>query len=158
MVGAPRVELAPMSPERYVTWRAYSVAGYAEENVKSGRWTGDEAPSRSEADFSALLPDGLDTAGHELWSVVDTAGDEVGILWVATDRRPGHAFIYDIEMNPDRRGEGFGTATLLALEDWCRANGIDSIGLHVFGHNQAAWRLYKRMGYVETNVQMEKQL
>lgn len=146
-----------MSPERYVTWRAYSVAGYAEENVKSGRWTEDEALSKSEADFNALLPNGLDTTGHELWSVVDTAGDEAGVLWVATDRRPGYAFIYDIEMNPDRRGGGFGTATLLALDDWCRANGISSIGLHVFGHNQGA-RLYRRLGYVETSVQMEKHL
>ena len=147
-----------MPPERYVTWHAYSVAGYAEENVKSGRWTEDEALANSQRDFKELLPDGLDTAGHELWSVVDTDGDEAGILWVATDRRPGHAFIYDIEMNPDRRGEGLGTATMLALEDWCRENGIGSIGLHVFGHNGGAWRLYKRMGYVETSVQMEKHL
>jgi GNAT superfamily N-acetyltransferase len=152
------VSLVPMPPERYVTWHAYTVAGYAEENVKSGRWTEDEALSKSEADFQALLPDGPATAGHELWSVVDTDGDEVGVLWVATDRRPGYAFIYDIEMNPDRRGEGFGTAALLALEDWCRDNGITTIGLHVFGHNQGAWRLYQRMGYVETSVQMEKHL
>ena len=152
------VSLVPMSPERYVTWHAYSVAQYAEENVRSGRWTEDEALSKSQADFDSLLPDGLDSAGHVLWSVVDTAGDEVGILWVATDRRPGHAFIYDIEMNPDRRGQGFGTAALLALEDWCRGEGITTIGLHVFGHNSGAWELYKRMGYVETSVQMEKRL
>ena len=152
------VTLAPMSPERYVTWHAYSVAMYAEENAKIGRWTEDEALEKSQADFKALLPDGLDTAGHELWSVVDTAGEEVGILWVATEHRPGHAFIYDIEMNPDRRGEGFGTAALLALEDWCRAQGITTIGLHVFGHNRGAWQLYQRMGYVETSVQMEKHL
>lgn len=153
-----QVALVPMSPERYVTWRAYSVAAYAEENVRSGRWTEDDALSRSEAEFQTLLPDGPDTAGHELWSVVDSAGDEVGILWVATDRKPHGAFIFDIEINPGRRGEGFGTAALLALEDWCRANDISTIGLHVFGHNQGAWRLYKRMGYVETNVNMEKQL
>jgi len=65
---------------------------------------------------------------------------------------------FGMAMDEQRRGVGFGTAPLLALEDWCRANGISSIGLHVFGHNQGAWRLYKRMGYVETNVQMEKQL
>jgi ribosomal protein S18 acetylase RimI-like enzyme len=152
------VTLEPMSPERYVTWRAYSVAGYAEENVRSGRWTEDEALSNSEADFAALLPDGPDTAGHMLWSVVNSVGDEVGILWVQSDRRPGHAFIYDIEMDPAHRGHGYGTAALLALEEWCREHGISSIGLHVFGHNTGAWQLYKRMGYVETSVQMEKHL
>ena len=154
----PSVSLAPMPPERYVTWHAYSVAGYAEENVKAGHWTEEEALAKAEADFNSLLPAGLDTAGHELWSVIDSTGDEVGILWIATNRRPGHAFIYDIEMNPGRRGEGFGSATLLALEDWCRANGISTIGLHVFGHNEGAWRLYKRMGYRETSIQMEKRL
>lgn len=152
------VTLVPMSPERYLTWRAYSVASYAEENVKSGRWTEDEALARSQADFNELLPQGAETPGHYLWSVIDTAGDEAGILWVATDRRPNHAYIYDIEMNPDRRGQGLGTATLAALDDWCRANGISTIGLHVFGHNKGAWQLYKRVGYVETSVQMEKRL
>ncbi len=154
----PTVSLKPMSPERYVTWYAYAIAGYADDGVRSGRWTEDEALSKSEADFNTLLPQGLDTPGHELWSVVDSAADEAGILWVCTDRRPEYAFIYDIEMNPDRRGKGFGSAALLALEEWCRANGINAIGLHVFGHNEGAWRLYKRMGYIETNVQMEKQL
>jgi GNAT superfamily N-acetyltransferase len=149
-----------MSPERYVTWHAYSVAGYAEENVRSGRWTQDEALANSEADFKSLLPNGLDTAGHWLWSVQDSTGDgdEVGILWVATDRRPGHAFIYDIEMDPAQRGKGYGSATLLALEGWCREHDITTIGLHVFGHNTGAWQLYKRMGYIETSVQMEKHL
>jgi len=153
------VRLEPMSPERYVTWRAYSVANYAAENVKSGHWTADEALARSETEFHGYLPEGPDTANNHLWSVVDeTSGDEVGILWVATDRRPGLAFIFDIAMDPDRRGQGFGTAALLALEDWCRANGQTSIGLHVFGHNTGAWQLYKRMGYIETNVNMEKHL
>jgi ribosomal protein S18 acetylase RimI-like enzyme len=152
------VSLVPMSPERYVTWRAYSVAGYASELATIGVATEDEALGRAEAQFSGLLSDGVDTPGHWLWSVVDAAGDEAGILWVARDRRPGRAFIYDIEMNPDRRGAGLGTATLLALEDWCRANGFTSIGLHVFGHNRGAWHLYLRLGYVETSIQMEKHL
>lgn len=152
------VSLVPMTPERYVTWRAYSIAGYAEDNVKSGRWTEEEALAESEAAFEHYLTHGLDTPDHHLWSVVDSAGDDVGVLWVGTERRPGSAFIYDIEMNPDRRGQGYGTATLTALDDWCRANGISTIGLHVFGFNKGAWELYKRMGYVETSVQMEKHL
>lgn len=151
------VSLVPMSPERYSTWRTYAVAEYASDNVKSGRWQADQAAALSEADFNDLLPDGLDTADHWLWSVVAASGDEVGILWVAR-RQEGHAFIYDIEMNPAQRGAGYGTAAMRALEEWCRANGFSTIGLHVFGHNDGAWRLYKRLGYNETSVQMEKRL
>jgi RimJ/RimL family protein N-acetyltransferase len=146
-----------MTPERYVAWRTLAVAGYADENVRAGHWQPEQALSLSEAQFDELLTEGLATPGQWLWSVVADSGEEVGILWVAR-RREGRAFIYDIEMNPAHRGSGYGTAALLALEDWCRANGFDSIGLHVFGHNEAAWRLYKRLGYTETSVQMEKRL
>jgi len=152
------VELAPMTEALFEAWRARIIPEYAADNVRSGDWTTEESLERSAAQFDELLPDGPTSAGQRLWSVRDAAGEDVGILRIATDRRAGHAFIYDIEMAEQRRGEGFGTAALLALEDWCRANGISSIGLHVFGHNQGAWRLYKRVGYVETNVQMEKQL
>ena len=147
-----------MTSTAYEAWRDRAVREYAAEHVKTGRWTKEESVPRAQAEFEQLLPNGPATAGHELWTVRAEDGSDVGILWIATDRRPGNAFIYDIEMDESRRGEGFGTAALLALEDWCRANGISSIGLHVFGHNTGAWRLYKRMGYVETNVNMEKQL
>jgi RimJ/RimL family protein N-acetyltransferase len=153
-----RVTLEPMSPATYETWRASSVASYAAENVKSGRWIEDESLAQSDAEFVQLLPNGLGSPGNYLWTVRTSDGDDVGILWVSTDRRPGHAFIYDIEMDESRRGQGFGTSALEALEEWARSQGITSIGLHVFGHNSGAWKLYKRMGYVETSVQMEKHL
>jgi GNAT superfamily N-acetyltransferase len=152
------VRLEPMTPATYEEWRDRSITGYAAENVRSGRWTADEALAEATQQFLELLPDGIATARQFLWTVGAEDGSDVGILWVGTERRPGQAFIYDIEMAESRRGEGFGTATLLALEDWCRANGISSVGLHVFGHNEGAWRLYKRMGYSETSVQMEKRL
>jgi ribosomal protein S18 acetylase RimI-like enzyme len=152
------VELIPMTDAAYAVWRDRSVREYAAEHVKSGKWTLEEAPANAEAQFAQILPAGLATTGQFLWTVRDSAGDDVGILWVGTERRPGHAFIYDIEIADDRRGQGFGTAAMLALEEWARANGIATIGLHVFGHNTGAWQLYKRLGYVETNVQMEKRL
>ena len=152
------VRLDPMTDDEYDAWLEKIVPEYAADNVRSGRWAQAESVALSQASFDELLTNGRDTAGQLLWTVRDEGGSEVGILWVATDRRPRYAFIYDIEMDAARRGEGLGTATLTALEEWCRANGIDSIGLHVFAHNEGAWRLYKRMGYVETDVNMEKRL
>jgi GNAT superfamily N-acetyltransferase len=147
-----------MADDAFLTWRARIIPEYAAENVASGRWTEEESLAQSQAQMDELLPDGVATAGHFLWTVRAEDGADVGILWVATDRRPGRVFIYDIEIGADRRGQGLGSATLVALEDWCRANGFSSIGLHVFGRNTGAWQLYKRMGYVETSVQMEKHL
>jgi ribosomal protein S18 acetylase RimI-like enzyme len=147
-----------MTDAAYLAWRDRSVREYAAEHVRSGRWTAEEAPAKAEAQFVEILHKGLATPGQFLWTIRDEAGTDAGILWVGTERRPGHAFIYDIEIADDRRGQGLGTAAMLALEEWARANEIDTIGLHVFGHNTGAWQLYKRLGYLETNVQMEKRL
>jgi len=147
-----------MSESAYVAFCEYAVRDYAAEHVKSGRWSEEESLEKATAEFEQILPHGLKTPGQHFWTVRAADGDDVGVLWVATDRKPGNAYIYDIEMKADRRGEGLGTAALIALEEWCRANGIGSIGLHVFGHNTGAWKLYKRLGYVETNVNMEKTL
>jgi ribosomal protein S18 acetylase RimI-like enzyme len=147
-----------MSNDAYLAWRARAVSEYAAEHVKSGGLTADEAPGKAEAQFVQILPAGLATPGQFLWTIRDATGTDVGILWVGTEQRPGHAFIYDIEIVDERRGQGFGTAAMLALEDWARANEIATIGLHVFAHNTGAWQLYKRLGYIETNVQMEKRL
>jgi ribosomal protein S18 acetylase RimI-like enzyme len=147
-----------MTDAAYIAWRDRSVREYAAEHVRSGGWTAEEAPAKAEAQFVQILPDGLATPGQFLWTVRDSNGKDAGILWVGTERRAGHAFIYDIEIDDARRGQGLGTAAMLALEDWARASRIHTIALHVFGHNTGAWQLYKRLGYVETNIQMERRL
>lgn len=152
------VELVRMANDAFLSWRAHSVREYAAEHVKSGGWSAEEAPAKAESQFQQILPDGVATKGQFLWTIRDAAGADVGILWVGTEQRPGHAFIYDVEIAEERRGQGLGTAAMVALEEWARASGIATIGLHVFGHNTGAWQLYKRLGYIETNVQMEKRL
>src|SRR5918994_5857376 len=112
------IDLVPMTEAEYEAWLDGAVAEYAAEHVRSGNWSADESIARSAEQFQALLPNGVESSDQHIFTVRDRAGDRVGILWVATGRRPGHAFIYDIEMAEDRRGEGFGTAALVALEEW----------------------------------------
>lgn len=153
------VTLVQMSEQVFDAWNERLIHEFAAENVTAGRWTPDEAEARSRAQNEAELPDGYATPGQQLWSILDSDGVRVGSLWLALDsRRPGHSFIYDIEIDEPRRGEGLGRAALEALEAWCAEHAIDSIGLHVFGNNAVARGLYARMGYIETNVQMEKKL
>ena len=45
-----------------------------------------------------------------------------------------------------------------SLEDEVRRLGDSSIGLHVFGHNAPARRLYEKLGYSETHINMVKRL
>ena len=88
------------------------------------------------------------------------ADEAVGAVWIAPQREisSGAAFIYDIVIDADRRGHGYGRAAMEALEPLARSLGYDRIQLHVFGHNAVARRLYLSLGYLETDIQMEKGL
>ena len=46
----------------------------------------------------------------------------------------------------------------VVLEDKVRELGLDSISLHVFGHNHAAIALYQAAGYETTDLHMVKKL
>lgn len=157
--GAAAIALAPMSPEIFATWIDHSVREYAAGHVAAGNWPEEGAVERAQAEFDRLLPDGLETAGQTLWSVQNAAGQHVGMLWVGPRAgAPDALWIWDIEMEPEARGRGYGQAALEALDAWAREHGYTRIGLHVFGPNDVARRLYERTGYAITDVMMEKRL
>ena len=79
-------------------------------------------------------------------------------LWWGADRGGGESFIYDITIDPDHQGRGYGRATMRLAEDEARSRGIGRIELNVFGGNDVARGLYRSLGYVETSVQMGKDL
>lgn len=148
-----------MTPEIYEAWLGLTIRDYADEHVRAGNWAADEALEKAQAQFDELLPEGLSTEGQHLWSIRNRDGANVGILWVGPRRNvPRALFIWDITIEPEARGRGFGEAALEALHAWAREHGYDRVGLHVFGSNDVARRLYQRTGYVETDIAMEKRL
>lgn len=151
--------LAPMTRAIYEAWVGQTIREYAEDHVKAGNWAAEGAIERAKAQFDELLPDGLATEGQHLWSIQAPDRGHVGILWVGP--RPnvaGSLFIWDIAVDEAARGPGYGRAALEALHAWASEHGYDRVGLHVFGSNDIARRLYQRAGYVETDVRMEKRL
>jgi ribosomal protein S18 acetylase RimI-like enzyme len=84
----------------------------------------------------------------------------VGWLWLgeAPSEHKRSAFIYDILVRPEYRGQGHGTRVLQAVEAWANTLGMQHIDLHVFGHNTGAQRLYNRAGYRATNIRMRRTL
>lgn len=148
-----------MTPEIYVAWVDKTTAEYAQEHVSAGNWEAEGALAKAKAQFAELLPDGLATHDQQLWSIQDVEGRHVGIIWVGPRPNTERAlFIWDVAIEPEARGRGLGQAALEALHAWAREHGYERVSLHVFGGNQVARRLYRRSGYVETDVQMEKRL
>jgi ribosomal protein S18 acetylase RimI-like enzyme len=133
-------------------------AGYTSEMIRAGL-TPELAQAKSDRDHAALLPNGVDTPDHHLFSVEDD-GAHAGYLWLAERRGElGHSlFVYGIEIDEERRGRGLGRAAMELAEEEARSRGIASISLNVFGGNDVARGLYRSLGYSETAIYMEKKL
>lgn len=155
------VRLIPMTEDQFQAYLQRGVAEYAQEHVKTGNWHPSEALQKSAAQYQQLLPDGLASKNQHLFSIQDESSEAiVGLLWFAVreqGQRPT-AFIYDFQIYEQFQRQGYGRQALLALEDKVRELDIDSIALHVFGHNHAAITLYKKAGYEITNLQMAKKI
>lgn len=92
--------------------------------------------------------------------MVNDGGERVGWAWWApADRAIGRvAFIYDIAVLPEHRRKGYAQAALAEIETWAREHGLVGVQLHVHGPNTAARELYRRAGFIETDVTMLKRV
>jgi len=154
------VTLRQPRDDEYDGWLAAEIAGYADEMVESGALGREAAEKRSLRDTAQLLPRGRATPGHLIFRI-DAAGQPVGWLWLAMrDPRSeeGVGYIYDIEIDRESRGNGYGRAAMELAEAEARRNGLHALGLNVFGHNAVARALYSSLGYHEITVQMRKAL
>ncbi|WIX98416.1 GNAT family N-acetyltransferase [Amycolatopsis mongoliensis] len=153
------VRLDPMTSAEYAEYHRNAVLAYAEAHVSAKSWPADGAGQRAVDEYAALLPEGVATPGHHLYVARD--GDQrVGMVWFA-ERPHGAgrvAYLYDIQVDADLRGRGYGDALMRALEHEVRSAGLKAVRLQVFGNNSVARSLYRKLGYVETNVVMAKDL
>lgn len=152
--------LIPMTQAEYEKFLDFMVTDYANEKVKSGNWPADQAMEMSKGEFQKLLPEGVNSKDQYLYSIVDD-GQHVGGIWFAAragESGKSSAWIYNLWIEDEFRRKGHASQAMLALEDEVKKVGLDTIGLHVFGHNQSAYALYQKIGYDTTNIIMSKKL
>lgn len=79
----------------------------------------------------------------------DAAGFPVGQVWVnvAERREKQVGTLWALRVHPDRQGRGIGTRLVNAAEDVLRRLGCAWAELDVEKDNDAAMRLYQRLGY-----------
>ena len=139
----PGVRLEPMTERQFADYLSRAVETYAEERQAAGE-PPEEAQRIAVEQTARLLPEGRDSPGHHLFTV-HTGAEEIGILWLATSTPV--VFVYDIEIDPGRRGRGWGSAVMDAAARWSAERGAPALGLNVFSHNDRARSLYDRLGY-----------
>jgi ribosomal protein S18 acetylase RimI-like enzyme len=155
------LRLIPMSEDVFRAYQENEIREYAEEKIRSGAWSQEKAYELSVQTHRRLLPEGLATPGQYIYSIRDeNLGQNVGVIWFARYEEGGKrlAFIYDITIFEQFRRRGYGTQAMLALEEKVKEVGLDTIALHVFGHNQSALALYEKVGYEITDINMAKTL
>jgi len=155
------VRLVPMTESEFSAYEQAEAQEYAGENVRAGYWAEAEAIDRAWKSHRLLLPQGASTAGHHFCHVVDEkSGEHVGSIWWFEDREGSvpRAFVYHILVEPRWRRKGYGSAALMAVEAQARALGMVAVGLHVFAHNPEAIRVYERLGFRTTSLNMLKPL
>ena len=151
------IALRPMTQEEYEPYMRFLREDYARERAKSSDTPIEEERIESDRQIANLLPDGLQSAGHHLWSVVEAVdGEVVGTLWVFVDDGKQRAFIYDIAIQKAQRGKGYGRRALELLEDKLRPLGVTRIALNVFAQNSVARHLYEKQGYYPVATVMQK--
>jgi len=155
------VRLVPMSQTQFERYLPSAVQDYAQEHVRAGNWSPENALQMAKASFDALLPDGPATPSQFLFTVEDEMlGERVGMLWFAVEEREAaqRAFLYDIRIEEAYRRRGYGTQALEALEAKVRELGVTRITLHVFGHNHPARAMYAKLGYEAVDLRLSKTL
>jgi len=108
------------------------------------------------ADAGAYLGEGMDLIGFtweqlhaalltDGWTAVGTVdGDVVVLLWLEVRQRVLH--VHALTVEPAWRGLGMGPVALRAVARQKRSE-VDVVELGVHDDNQAAWRLYHRLGF-----------
>ena len=148
-----------MTAVEFPRFRQRLVSQYAADQVRVGNWSAEQAEFLAAEEVDGLLPDGVATPGMILLAAETAADAMIGYAWVAVER-PGSsgAWLYDIWVAPEQRGNGCGRALLSLVELEVARLGGCSLGLNVFAGNEVARRLYESSCYEVASVQMRKRL
>jgi len=148
-----------MTQPEYDEYLKHLIPDYAADNVRAGYWDESEALEKSRQQIDSLLPQGLQTKDHYIFTLVD--GEQtVGMIWLRAqlDRAVKSGFIFDVMVAEKFRGKGYGKQLMLLIEEKARELGLKSIGLHVFAYNKVAKNLYESIGYEISSLNMIKKL
>ncbi|MCD6142278.1 GNAT family N-acetyltransferase [Candidatus Bipolaricaulota bacterium] len=117
--------------------------------------------------YANLVSNGLAMFPPEFEAAAFVAIDKderpIGYVLVATSAKDDltgerQAYILDIVVRPDRRGQGIGTKLMEKAHEYAREKGLRYIGLTVASGNESALNLYRKLGYIEEWKRMARRL
>ncbi|MFR9793464.1 GNAT family N-acetyltransferase [Streptomyces sp. MB22_4] len=140
------VTARPMARDEYADWLASEKDSYVGDIVRSGAMGHEDAVRKSDDDFAALLPEGLDTPDHA-FLVLEAADEPVGTAWLRHAYLPGVTYGYSLHVHEGHRGRGYGRAAMAVGERAAFEAGDSALMFTVWGGNEVAMNLYTSAGY-----------
>ncbi len=165
--GAPKVRLVPMTDAEREETLARQTVEYAEAKARAGIWAREESLERSRTEIRSLVGERPSERGHEFYVGTDERGRKIGWIWLgpvpSRDASPTARWLFQIVVEPEFRGHGFGRSLLRAAEEHALATHHTELALNVFRWNAVAVSLYSSSGYAITfeddkGLEMRKRL
>ena len=152
------VEFKPMTKDEFPAYWKYSVDSWKRDMERAGLIEKDISYEKAEEQVKKFLPNGIDTPGHHLMHIMKSE-ETIGSIWFEIRQRGAkEAYLWDIIIDENYRGKGYGRDTMARLEEFVKKEGAERISLNVFGSNAIARNLYVKMGYQDAAITMMKYL
>lgn len=148
------MRLRRMTSEEFQRFARFSVEDYAREIAKASGISLEAALLQARGEFDAQLPQGADTLGNSVM-VMEQDDESVGFIWYQYgNNRAGvrNVFLCDFYVAEAHRRKGNAATALRLMEQDARENGCAEVGLYVWKHNVAGTALYRKAGYLPSQV------
>ena len=100
---------------------------------------------------------------HDVVFVAERAGEIVGYVWGGVEEksykelRDTAGFVHDVFVAEDARGTGTGERLVEAAAEWLLARGMPRVMLWTAEQNGPAQRLFERLGFRRTMIEMTRE-
>jgi ribosomal protein S18 acetylase RimI-like enzyme len=118
---------------------------------------------RTPADYASFISTQLEDPDKAVL-VADVNGDVVGYAYAAVEgydymvlRGPA-GVLHDVIVAPEHRGRGVGRLLLEGTLEFFRSRGVPRVVLATAARNEGAQRLFARMGFRRTMIEMTREL
>jgi len=138
-----------MTEKEFDTYYIDAIKSYADDLIKCGASTSDNALMRSKNDFNQALPSGFFTLKAHFHVLINDKNDEAGLIWYI-ELPDDIAYIGDFLILEQFRRKGYGFQALSLLVEELIENKFRAVALNVFDFNIGARALYEKMGFMET--------
>lgn len=152
------VHFETIPEEDFTEYWDYTVESWTRDMKRVGLIAKNTTQEEADAIVRKSIPNGFETPGHYFFYVYDK-NVRVGKIWVEIRKRGEmEAYLWDIYIDVEYRGKGYGKESMKVMENFARDKGAVKISLNVFGYNKIARSLYDKVGYIDAAITMTKVL